>query len=149
MLDSMLLGTILAVMLLPATTLTLTLLAVDRRQRAHAAQIAQQIAVTDAIHRELGAVVTPFVTRRPGGRWRVAVAVPFDSPAIVERVVAIAHAAMARSERARGVEIVLSAQDAGVRQANVRKLQPVATSPPGASERGAVAWTGTSTSRAS
>jgi hypothetical protein len=149
MLDSMLLGTILGVMILPLATLTLVLLVVGSVQRAHETQIAQQIAVTDAIHGELGAVVAPFVTRRLGGRWRVEVAVPFDSPAIVERVVAIAHAAMARSERARGVEIVLSAQDPGVRQTNVRKLEPVATSPLGASERGAVAWTGTSTSRAS
>ena len=47
-------------------------------ERRRAAAIARQIDLTDAIHRDLGPVVAPWVTRRPGGRWRVRIAVPFD-----------------------------------------------------------------------
>ncbi|MBI2014547.1 MAG: hypothetical protein HYS77_03270, partial [Candidatus Rokubacteria bacterium] len=57
--------------------------------------IARQIAVTDAIHGELGAVVAPVVTRRLGGAWEVRIPVPFDRPALVERVLAIAHRTLA------------------------------------------------------
>src|SRR5213078_3402296 len=79
------------VSLLPlAAVLTLLGLAgwVERRR---AAAIARQIDLTDAIHRDLGPVVAPWVTRRPGGRWRVRIAVPFDRPAVVEAVLEIVH----------------------------------------------------------
>jgi len=71
--------------------------------------IARQIAVTDAIHGELGAVVAPVVTRRLGGPWEVVIPVPFDRPALVERVLAIAHRTLA-SSRGRDVRIVLTPQ---------------------------------------
>src|SRR2546429_2835570 len=61
---------------------------VDRRR---AAVIARQVELTEAIHRDLGAVVAPFVTRRPGARWRVRIAVPFERPAVVEAVLAGGH----------------------------------------------------------
>ena len=57
---------------LPASLLAAWLLAVGRMERARDARISRQVAVTDAIHRELGAVVAPFVKRRVGGDWRVA-----------------------------------------------------------------------------
>ena len=44
------------------------------------ARYARQIALTDAIHRELGAVAAPVVSRRPGGGWLVSMAVPLDRP---------------------------------------------------------------------
>jgi len=51
--------------------------------------IARQIELTDAIHREVGALVAPWVMRRPGGAWRVRIAVPFERPAVVEAIVAV------------------------------------------------------------
>lgn len=139
------LATLVAVVMLPASLVAALLLAVGRTERARDARIARQVAVTDAIHRELGAVVAPVVKRR-FGRDRVEIAVPFESPAIVGRVVAIAHAAMLQTGASRG--IVLAAQEPETRRTNVRKLQPVASSPLAASERETVAWTSTSTSRA-
>jgi len=137
------LTTVLVVVILPMTLLAALLLAAGRIQRAREARIARQVGVTDAIHRELGAVVAPVVKRRFGHGWRVEIAVPFESPAIVGRIVAIAHAAMRPST----IEIALVAQGPEVRR-NVRKLQPAETLA-AASEREDVAWTGTTTSRAS
>ena len=82
---------VVALTLFPLAALLTPLLLAARVQRRHAAVIARQIELTDAIHRDLGAVVAPWVTRRPGGRWRVRIAVPFERPAVVEAVVAVVH----------------------------------------------------------
>jgi len=54
----------------PVAVLVGLLKLVDALQRRQAAVIARQIAVTDAIHREFGAIVAPTVHRARGG-WRV------------------------------------------------------------------------------
>ena len=56
-----------------------------RREASHACQIA----LTDAIHRELGAVAAPVVSRRPGGGWVVSMAVPLDRPGTTAAIVRI------------------------------------------------------------
>ncbi len=66
---------------------------VGRVERRRAEAVARQIALTDAIHRELGAVVAPCVTRRPWGRWRVSIVVPFDRPALVGAVLDVVRGA--------------------------------------------------------
>ena len=53
--------------------------------------MAQQIAVTDAIHRELGAVVAPSMAKRPWGSPRLVIAVPLERPNVVAAVLTIAH----------------------------------------------------------
>ena len=53
------------------------------------ASIARQIALTNAIHRELGAVAAPVVSRRPGGGWLVSMAVPLDRPGTTAAIVRI------------------------------------------------------------
>ena len=60
----------------PVAVLVLVLKVVDVWQRRRADVIARQIAVTDAIHAEFGAVVAPLV-RRAGGGWRVTL--PMDA----------------------------------------------------------------------
>jgi hypothetical protein len=142
----LMLATILVTLMLPVTLLAVLLLATGRMERARDMRIARQVAVTDAVHRELGPVVAPVVKQRLGRDWRVEIAVPFDSPAIVGRVVAITHAAMLRSDGNRRIEIVLAAQEPEARRANVRKLQPASSR--AASEWEAHTWTGTTTSRA-
>lgn len=112
-------ATVLALLAIPMAAVTVLLLVVGRVQRAREAEIGRRVSVTDAIHSELGAVVSPVVKRRFGRGWRIEIAVPFERPAIVGRVVGIAHAAMLRAD-ARAE-----------------------------SEREVMAWTGTSTSRAS
>ena len=144
-------ATVLALFVLPAAAVTVLLLAAGRVQRTREERIAHQVAVTDAIHAELGAVVSPVVNRRFRRGWRIGIAVPFERAAMVGRVVAIAHAAMVRANaRAAGrIDVVLAAQEARVQRANVRRFQPAGAAPPGAGETEMVTWTGTSTSRAS
>jgi hypothetical protein len=65
-----------AVIGMPVAALVLVLAVVDLAQRRRADVIARQIAVTDAIHAEFGAVVAPLVRRAAGG-WRVTL--PMDA----------------------------------------------------------------------
>ena len=140
--------TVLLVVALPMAGVAAMLLLVGRRERAREARIVRQVAVTDAIHGELGAVVAPVVTRGAGRGWRVAIAVPFESPAIVGRVVAIAHAAMLRDGAAE-IEIVLTPQMSHPRPIGGLGRSRAGMSPLAAHELEVIAWTGTSTSRAS
>src|SRR2546427_8877257 len=79
---------VVVVTLFPLAVVLAPLLLAGWVERRRAAVIARQVELTEAIHRDLGAVVAPFVTRRPGGRWRVRIAVPFERPAVVEAVLA-------------------------------------------------------------
>jgi hypothetical protein len=89
-----------------ATVLALLLLAgaLERRRRE---RTDRQVAVTDAIHRRLGAVVAPTVEAPIVGPWRLRIPVPLDRPALVSDVVATAHAALGPS---RDFRIVLERQ---------------------------------------
>ena len=142
-------ATVFAVVLLPLAGLAALLVMIGRFQHARDVRARRQIAVTDAIHRELGAVVAPVVTRRLGRRWRLRIAVPFESPAIVGRVVAIGHAAMFDTGIGQALELVLTAQDARLPPIRAGERSRTETAPRTTSEREVMAWTSTSTSRAS
>ncbi|PYM62083.1 MAG: hypothetical protein DME11_21135 [Candidatus Rokuibacteriota bacterium] len=101
---------VVAVTLFPCVTLLVLLGLTAWVERRRAAVIARQIELTDAIHREVGAVVAPWVTRRPGRTWRVRIAVPFERPAVVEAVVAVVRRTFA--ER---FDLVLTPQENAVR----------------------------------
>lgn len=89
--------------------LVLALLAIaTRREQRIAEAAARQIAVTDAIHRELGAVVAPTVEPRSWGPWRLTIPVPFERPELIASVLGITHRAVARH---RPMEIVLTPQE--------------------------------------
>ena len=77
----------------------------DRRERRRRVEIERQIALTDAIHARLGAVAAPVVRLRREG-WRIAVAVPFERPAVMDAVLATVHEAFGRVN----YELVLSRQ---------------------------------------
>jgi hypothetical protein len=81
-------------------------------ERRRAAAVARQIDLTDAIHRDLGPVVAPWVTRRMGGRWRVRIAVPFERPAVVEAVLATVHRVFPED-----FDLVLTPQEGAVHRA--------------------------------
>jgi hypothetical protein len=66
----------LAVLLAPAAILVAAMLAVEARQRARAEVAARQIMLTDAVHAELGAVVSPIVEKRAFQPWRVVFPLP-------------------------------------------------------------------------
>jgi hypothetical protein len=83
------------------------------RQRARLAEIARQIAVTDAIHAALGAVVSPVVRRTLWRGWRLTIPVPLDRADTVTQVVEAAYGAFGAAERTRPgrFEIVLTPQE--------------------------------------
>jgi hypothetical protein len=61
------------------------------RARVRDQVLTRQAALTYAIHRELGAVAAPFVTKGLVGPWRVRMAFPLGRPAAVAAVLAIVN----------------------------------------------------------
>ncbi len=57
----------------------------SRRQTA----IERQIALTEAIDRQMGAIVAPVVTKPLFGPWEIRVAVPFHRSATVARILSV------------------------------------------------------------
>lgn len=99
----------LTVLLVPCLALAALLGLVEWTDRARREIVERQVAVTNAIHRELGAIVAPVVTKRVWGPWRVRIAVPLERPAVVGQVLAIAHRALAAPERpAQRLQIVVT-----------------------------------------
>jgi hypothetical protein len=84
------------------------LLAAALAERARARVVARQIRLTDAIHRELGAVAAPVVDKRPLGPWVVRLTVPAAAPATAGAVAAVVHRALASEPETRGARIVLA-----------------------------------------
>jgi hypothetical protein len=91
-----------------------SLLWVSRRvAQRRAAGIARQIALTDALHREIGAAAAPLVRHSRLGGWTVSVAVPLEREDTVGAVVRIAHQVFSRLDRvdAPRVRIVLTPRE--------------------------------------
>ena len=79
------------------------------RERRIDAAIARQIALTDAIGAELGAVVAPVVAKPIGRPWQIRISVPFSRPALITRILAITQRVLDRV-CASGYEVVLTPQ---------------------------------------
>jgi len=77
------------------------------RDHRREAMVARQVRLTDALADELGPIVAPLVAKPLGGPWRVEIRVPVGRPAIVSRIVAIAHDTLTRSGATR-YELVLT-----------------------------------------
>jgi hypothetical protein len=77
--------------LIPVAAVIVLLRVTAAIARRRDTRVARQIALTDAIHRELGAVAAPVVTRRLGGGWLVRMAVPLDRPGTTATLVRIAE----------------------------------------------------------
>ena len=92
---------------IPFVAVSALLRLVERRQDRRDLQRDQQIMLTDAIHWELGAVAAPVVSRRPGGGWRVSMAVPIDQPAAVAALLRLTVRHFAAEKAADRLEIVL------------------------------------------
>jgi hypothetical protein len=103
----------LGIALFPFALLIAALKLSSWRQRTRLDEIARQIAVTDAIHAELGAVVSPVVHRTLGRGWRLTIPVPLDRPDTVTRVVSAAYGVFSETERTRSgrFEVVLTPQE--------------------------------------
>lgn len=70
-----------------------------RVQRRFEERVARQIALTDAIHRELGAVVAPDVTRSFTGEWTVSVRLPFHREDMVGAITRLTQDLFRRLDR--------------------------------------------------
>ena len=84
-------ATLVAVLILaaPIAALAALMWLTARRQARRQAEILRQIALTDALHARLGALLAPVVRWRHRA-WQVAVAVPFERPEIVASVLTAA-----------------------------------------------------------
>jgi hypothetical protein len=72
------------------------------------ASVARQVALTEAIHRELGAAAAPTVRWLLRGGWLVSMAVPLDRPGTVAALLRITHRAFASADGGEPVRIVLT-----------------------------------------
>jgi hypothetical protein len=109
--------TILVVTLIPYAAIVAALWLARRAELRRQERHLDQVAVTDAIHQALGAVVAPVVETRPWGPWRVRIPVPADRPRLTCDVVGVAQDAIA-TMAPRRFEIVLvpREQPAGARR---------------------------------
>ena len=90
----------------------------SRLAAARSARVARQIALTDAIHRELGAVAAPDVRRTIGGAWIVSVRLPLQREGLVGALGRITHDVFRRLDRLETprVQLVLIPQEVRPRQ---------------------------------
>ncbi len=100
---------VLSVALVPFVLLLAMVKVIDGYRAGRAERAARQIAVTDAIHREVGPVVAPVVEKRAWGPWRLRIAVPSDHAALVCRIVDVAQQSL-DALRLQPCEIVLLRQ---------------------------------------
>jgi hypothetical protein len=76
------------------------LLDLSRRvQRRREERVARQIALTDAIHRELGAAAAPEVTRSLTGTWTVSMSLPLHREGMVGVITRLTQDVFRRLDR--------------------------------------------------
>ncbi len=100
--------TALVVVAIPFLAVTALLLWAERREDRRQLARDRQIALTDAIHWELGAVAAPTVTRRSRGGWRVSIPVSLERPAAVAAILRVTACHFAAQKPAEHLEIVLT-----------------------------------------
>ena len=123
--------TALVVLAIPFLAVSALLMLAERREDRRASARDRQIALTDAIHWELGAIAAPTVTRRPRGGWRVSIPVALERPAVVAAILRVTACYFAAEKTAERLEIVLTPPFRG--SAPVAKPQaprPVASDKP-------------------
>jgi hypothetical protein len=104
----MLTGISLLVATMPFAVVFALLAWANDRERRRRETVARQIALTDNVHQQLGAVAAPLVRRRRRG-WQVRIAVPFERPAVGEALLVIVRQTFSRRDRT-ALEIVLTRQ---------------------------------------
>jgi len=100
--------TALVVVAIPFLAVTALLMWAERREDRRQLARDRQIALTDAIHWELGAVAAPTVTRRSRGGWRVYIPVSLERPAVVAAILRVTACHFAAQKPAEHLEIVLT-----------------------------------------
>jgi hypothetical protein len=115
-------ATLVAVLVLAGPLVALIALGalVDRRRARRDAAVTRQIALTDALHGRLGAIVAPVVRRR-GQVWQVTVAVPFERSAVVAGVLQTVDEVIGRAR----YEVVLQRQAPSAPAPRTHRTAPV------------------------
>jgi hypothetical protein len=114
----MLTASVIVVLALSPCIIVLALLVLATwRERVRDQVLARQATLTYAIHRELGGVASPIVTKGLAAPWRIRMAVPLGRPASVAAVLAIVNrelesSGVAQRER---YQIVLTREPARAR----------------------------------
>ena len=72
----------------------------------------RQIAITDAIHGQVGPVVSPEVTKPFWGPWQIRMAVPFTQPTEVGRILAVVNGLLSATNQLDQYQIVLTPREA-------------------------------------
>jgi hypothetical protein len=101
------------IVLLPFLAVWGLLALAGSRERRRQARVFRQIALTDAIHREMGAVAAPEVHRTWSGEWVVSVRVALSREATVGSIARIANDLFRRLDRQEPprLRVVLIPQD--------------------------------------
>jgi hypothetical protein len=101
----------------PFVTLATLLLVIERRQRRRTDEIRRQIALTDALHARLGALLAPVVRRR-SRTWQVLVAVPIERPGVMAAVLEVVDQTFERG----AYEVVVRRQASPARSRSTRPV---------------------------
>jgi hypothetical protein len=115
--------------LLPFAAMIALLRVIDVVARRREVRVARQIALTDAIHAELGAVAAPVVRRRFGGGWLVRMAAPLERPGTTAALVRIAERQFAFDAGTRRLRIVLAPAEARPPSASLSSMSASAPRP--------------------
>jgi len=86
-------------MSIPFLAIWIILTVTNHVVRRRDACVARQIALTDAIHRELGAAAAPIVDRSWSREWIVSVRVPLQREGLVGTITRITHDVFRRLDR--------------------------------------------------
>lgn len=121
---------IFVIVAIPIAAVSALLGLAERLQDRRDIQRDQQIMLTDAIHWELGAAAAPVVHRRPGGGWRVSMAVPIDRPAVVAALLRVTARHFTAEKAAERLEIVLRPDTFGVRPSRPEASRQASTDTP-------------------
>ena len=120
-----------AVVLIPPVAIAMLLRLAERTQRKRDERIARQVELTDAIHRELGAIVAPTVEKRRGGGLMVRMRVPFDRPELVATLLTVTDQVFSRHDDTHGMEIAFTPRPGSVATlGRSRSMQPRAMEQP-------------------
>jgi hypothetical protein len=99
------------------------MLLVDWARKRREQAIERQIALTDALDGQLGAIVAPVVTKPLLGPWEIQIAVPFHRFTTVARILSVVEKVFpdVEGEGPRPYRILLSAKLDSMRDARARR----------------------------
>ena len=105
------------------------MLLVDWSRKRWQTVVERQIALTDALDWQLGAIVAPVVTKPLFGPWEIRIAVPFVRSAALARILSVVHDVFSDVEARSGgsYRVILSAKQDSLRKTDGPRTRRSAT----------------------